>query len=66
MERQNELLPTGEIVVKPNGKYWEVVDAIAGAANVNTPEASNDNVPASNYGRVSAGLAELLDDDIPF
>jgi len=66
MERQNELLPTGEIVVRPNGKYWEVVDAMPGAANDNTPEASNDNVEASNYGRVSAGLAELLADEIPF
>lgn len=66
MERQNELLPTAEIVVKPNGKYWQVVDAIAGAANDNTPKASNDNVPAPTYARVSAGLAEVLDDDIPF
>ncbi|MFK5639914.1 DEAD/DEAH box helicase [Brucella sp. ZJ1_1] len=66
MERQNELLPTGEIIVKPNGKYWEVVDAMPRPANDNTPEASNDNEPAENYGRVSAGLAEILDDEIPF
>jgi len=57
MERQNELLPTGEIVVKPNGKYWEVVDAMPGAANNNVPEASNDNEPA--------WLAEI-GDEVPF
>lgn len=64
LERQNELLPTAEIKVKPNGKYWEVVDAIPGAANDNMPvseqpAAANDNEPS--------WMAEIADlEDVPF
>lgn len=74
LERQNELLPTDSIQVKPNGKYWQVTDAIAvpAGANNNQPQASNDNsqivvaptIPSTH--NTSLGLAELLDDDIPF
>jgi len=71
LERQNELRPTEIIKVRPNGKYWEVLEAVPGdgapqGENDNTPEAGNDNVPTANYGRVSAGLAEILDDEIPW
>ncbi|MNN99992.1 hypothetical protein D3C81_2197780 [compost metagenome] len=62
LERQRELLTTDEISVVPNGKYWNVKDVrpglMLGADNDNVPEPANDNV--------SAGLSELLDDEIPF
>lgn len=60
LERQNELLETSEICVEPNGKFWNVKSHRVGgpAANDNVPEASNDNW--------SPGMAEVLDDEIPF
>lgn len=66
LERQNELFSTEEISVKPNGRYWDVT-----GYRVGTERAANDNeMPAESYGaandNVSAGLRELLDDDIPF
>lgn len=64
LERQRELVETEEISVKPDGKYWTVVSQKAGtgrAHNDNTRPADNDNVQ-----EMSPGLAEVLDDDIPF
>lgn len=64
LERQRELVETEEISVKPDGKYWTVVSQKAGtvrAHNDNHPPADNDNVQ-----EMSPGLAEVLDDDIPF
>lgn len=60
LERQNELLSTEEICVEPNGKFWNVKSHRVGgpAANDNVPEAVNDNY--------SPGMAEILDDEIPF
>lgn len=61
LERQNELLETTEISVKPNGRYWDVTGYRAGGgrgANDNEMPAANDNV--------SRGMADYLDDDIPF
>jgi len=63
LERQNELLETDEIAVRPDGKYWTVVSQRPSerrAANDNVPEAANDTA------EWSPGLAEVLDDDIPF
>jgi DNA repair protein RadD len=55
LERQNELVPTAEISVRPEGKYWSVVAHRIGAnANTNTPPPANDN------------LAAELDDCIPY
>lgn len=56
LERQNEITPTAEISVRPEGKYWSVVaHRVAPAnANTNTPQPANEN------------LAAELDDAIPF
>lgn len=71
LQRQNELLETAEVSVAPDGKYWSVKDYKPGserqfaADNDNDRPADNDNWSTS-YGAVSAGMAEILDDDIPF
>lgn len=54
LERQNELAGTAEISVRPDGKYWTIVDHRVGAANDNERAADNDN------------WNEELDDSIPF
>lgn len=61
IERQAELAPTAEIMVKPRDKYWDVVSYVVGervAANDNAPAAANDNAPTWND--------EWMNDDIPF
>jgi DNA repair protein RadD len=61
LERQNELLSTDEIRIEPKGRFWNVKDYRVGGvrgANDNEMPAANDNV--------SAGLKELLDDEIPY
>lgn len=55
LERQGELRGTSEIMVKPRGKYWDVVGHTV--ANDNVPAPVNDNAPAR---RLSVA------DDIPF
>lgn len=47
LERQADLRETAEILVEPNGRYWNIKDVRVGgrAANDNEPEPSNDNVP---------------------
>lgn len=54
LERQREVSETAEISVRPDGKYWTVVDHRVGAANDNERAADNDN------------WNEELDDAIPF
>lgn len=64
LERQNELLETASIDVKPDGKYWTVVSQTPG-----TVRADNDNErPAANDNdNMSAGLRDVVGmDDIPF
>lgn len=39
LERQRELKTTAEISVRPNGKYWDIVDQRAGDASEYEPEA---------------------------
>lgn len=71
LERQRELSGTAEISVRPNGKYWDIVDHKEGAANdSNEPQEvdsdvpyANDNVPA---GHTAESWSALLDGDIPF
>jgi len=55
LERQSELLPTAEIQVKPDGKYWTIVDHVVGAVN--------DNVAAAND---NSEMETAMDDCIPF
>ncbi|MDX0007802.1 DEAD/DEAH box helicase [Sinorhizobium meliloti] len=60
LQRQDELAPVDEIMVKPNGKYWDVVGHVVGertAANDNTPPPANDN---------RRNLEWELEDGIPF
>ncbi|RVI59943.1 DEAD/DEAH box helicase family protein [Sinorhizobium meliloti] len=60
LQRQDELAPVDEIMVKPNGKYWDVVGHVVGdlaAANDNTPPPANDN---------RRNLEWELDDEVPF
>lgn len=57
LERQNELVETAEIMVKPRDKYWDVKDWIPASSNDNTPAPANDN-------RSKLGWA--IDDSIPF
>lgn len=54
LERQDELKPTAEILIKPRGKYWDVVGHTV--ANDNVPAADNDNWRSE----------EWMDDSIPF
>jgi DNA repair protein RadD len=58
LERQNEMLETAEISVRPNGRYWDIVDYKPGMqrqfANDNERPAANDNLP------------EDWDEDVPF
>lgn len=56
LERQNELAPTAEISVTPNGRYWNVEKYRVGVANDNDLPAANDNV----------NWSKELDDSIPF
>lgn len=65
MERQNELAPTVEIKVKPNGKYWEVLEAMPGVREQGAPVADNDNQPPASNDNVPNWMEEL-DDEIPF
>lgn len=58
LERQSELLPTAEILVKPRDKYWDVVGHVVGL-----PEGANDNAAAANDNR---RLDTALRDEIPF
>jgi DNA repair protein RadD len=59
LERQNELLETAEVAVRPDGRYWTVVDERPGEVR----QFANDNErPAANDNRWS----EDLDDVIPF
>lgn len=44
LDRQNELVETAEISVRPDGKYWSVVAHRPAAANAIPPTAANDNV----------------------
>ncbi|UYE95800.1 hypothetical protein HAAEEKHM_00080 [Sinorhizobium phage AP-16-3] len=60
LQRQDELAPVDEIMVKPNGKYWDVVGHVVGersAANDNTPPPANDNRRNWEW---------ELDDEVPF
>ncbi|MCD1264037.1 DNA helicase [Shinella sumterensis] len=60
LERQGELRDTAEILVKPRGKWWDVVGhTVAAVANDNVPAPSNNNVPTRR-------LAVAMADDIPF
>lgn len=56
LERQRELRPTAEIMIKPRDKYWDVVSHVV--ANDNVPSAANDSGPTR--------LAAMMDDDIPY
>lgn len=56
LERQSELNETVEILVKPNGKYWDVLGHIAGPANDNREQPANDNIDWRTQ----------MEDDIPF
>lgn len=58
LERQNELVATKEIFVRPAGKFWNVEGYTP--ANDNVPAAANDN------GRPATKLAAVMADDIPF
>jgi len=60
LERQNELLETTEICVEPNGKFWNVKSQKVGGSP------ANDSVPEANNDNYSPGMAEILDDCIPF
>lgn len=62
LRRADELAITAEIRLKQNGKYQNVEDWKAGAANDNTPVAANDDAPLHRYRTVG----EELDDEIPF
>lgn len=62
LRRADELAITAEIRLKQNGKYQNVEDFRSGAANDNTVQAANDDVPLQRYRTVG----EDLDDDIPF
>ncbi|MDE3796954.1 DEAD/DEAH box helicase family protein [Sinorhizobium meliloti] len=60
LQRQDELAPTAEIMVKPRDKYWDVISHVVGenpVANDNKPEPANDN---------HQDWARELDDSIPF
>lgn len=63
LERQNELAPTAEISVKPDGRYWTITGHRAGAVNDNARPADNDNVPE---GHTERSWKELLEDEIPY
>lgn len=56
LERQSELLPTEEITVRPDGKYWTIVGHKVGERGVG---AANDNVPAPK-GRLAAEMADFV------
>lgn len=64
LERQAELADTAEILVKPQGKYWDVVGHVVG------DRAANDNrAPAWEPVKARGNLAYFIrdcDDDIPF
>ncbi|MGR9056054.1 DEAD/DEAH box helicase [Rhizobium leguminosarum] len=57
LQRQEELAPTAEIIVKPRDKYWDVIEHIVGER----PPA-NDNVPAAE----NNNLADWERDEIPY
>lgn len=64
LKRQSELLPTAEISVIPNKKYWNVVDFRVGervAANDNRQAPANDNATVEEE-----DWRVLMGDDIPF
>lgn len=66
LERQNELLETEAVSVRPNGKWWDIVECKPGTSR---QEADNDNdAPAqeADNDNMSVGLREVLDADIPF
>jgi DNA repair protein RadD len=62
LERQNELFTTAQIAVQPDGKYWSVKDHMPGAGR---GAGEDEAAPAWSPG-LSPGMAELMDDDIPF
>lgn len=67
LDRQNELLETAEIAVRPDGKYWTVVDERVGDKRQFAEQADNDNgSPAVNDNLSEDDYAALLDDKIPF
>jgi DNA repair protein RadD len=59
LERQGELLETAEISVAPDGRYWTVKDYRPGSERA-------EPVEVAAKPRMSAGMAELLEDEIPF
>jgi DNA repair protein RadD len=69
MERQNELMPTAEISVVPNDKYWNVKSHRVAAANDNVAvvavAAANDNYVADGRAIGNASWEEM-DDFVPF
>ena len=66
LDRQNELLETAEIMVRPAGKYWDVVSHVPGAER-QFAEPSDDNAPQEdNDNGVGYATWQELDDGIPF
>lgn len=62
LKRQNELSPTKEIQIKPNGKYFEVCGI--------KPAAANDNlktlIKSDNDNALPLKQVVGINDDIPF
>src|SRR5690606_36448801 len=61
LERQNELFQTAEISVRPDGRYWTVVDERPGTerqfADPEVPEPANDNYSTDGWRNL---------DEVPF
>lgn len=62
LERQGELLETDEIHVKPAGRYWDVVGYTVGDERQAPGEIDVPDIEPE----WSPGVAELMDDEIPF
>lgn len=60
LQRADELVPTAEIRLKQNGKYWNVDAFKVGGANDSYPQPSNDNTPPAD------GWRDAMDNEIPF